>query len=465
MKKIAYLLLLTLTISLFSGCSGCRKKGVVDEEEKIELVYYRLYDEEEVFEPIIQEFQKQNPNITIKYRMFTDIEEYENLIVNELAEGEGPDMFSVHNSWLLKHQNKISPAPDVITAADFSDVFVKVCTKDLIRVDSDNKKKVFGLPLFVDSLGLYYNKDHFEDKIPEKGKPSETWEELKDDVFKLTEEDNSFERFESAGIAMGRADNILRAVDILYMLMLQNNTDFYNSGYSQAVFAEKQDDEEPGIEALELFASFGQPDNKNYSWNDTISDADSAEKEIIPFVKGKVSMIIGYSYLYEEIMNQIVIEDKKGYAIDRNDVKVAAIPQMFEGTKNKATFADYFAETVSRNTEYPNEAWQFLEFLTRKENAKKYHEETNRPPSRRDLIEDQKSEPIYGIFAAQSGYADSYLMMDDVEYDDIFESAIGNVVAGEDAEDALMDAQNDINDLLPSGGFLDTLEPKEENNN
>ena len=51
------------------------------------------------------------------------------------------------------------------------------------------------------------------------------------------------------------------------------------------------------LTALELFTSFGLPSQKNYSWNKYLADADSGEKEIKTFANGKVSMIMGYTYV------------------------------------------------------------------------------------------------------------------------------------------------------------------------
>ena len=40
--------------------------------------------------------------------------------------------------------------------------------------------------LFI-PLALYYNKPAFEDKVPSRGRPADTWEELKEDVEETEE--------------------------------------------------------------------------------------------------------------------------------------------------------------------------------------------------------------------------------------------------------------------------------------
>ena len=196
----ASILILTSLTLLLSGCFE-RQDGGPAKQQRIKLVYYKMFDEEDVINPLIQQFKANNPSVDIVYRKFEDLEEYENLIINELAEGEGPDIFSVPNYWFLRHAKKISPAsPNLIPPSVFADTFVSVATNDLVLRDpNDGIVKVFGIPLTVDTMALYYNKSTFEDKIPARGKPAATWEELKEDVFKITKTDKSFERFECFG--------------------------------------------------------------------------------------------------------------------------------------------------------------------------------------------------------------------------------------------------------------------------
>ena len=459
-KLIAVLSILTLLPLI-----GCTKEQPVQTvvKDDVELTYYRLFDGEDIFDPLIKAYESENSHVTINYRKFTDPEEYLDLIINELAEGEGPDMFSMHNTWFTQHRKKLNPVPtDLVSTTDFESIFVNVAADDLILPDETGTSRIYGLPMYVDTLALYYNEDHFEDAIPSRGEPATTWEEVQEDVYKLTKSDNSFERFEVAGIALGRADNILRAIDILYLLMIQSGVEFYDETYTEATFADSQGVasdglDQPGADALEFFTSFALPSSKYYCWNAYLSDDESSEKEIETFAEGKVSMILGYSYLYEQIMDQIEELEKSGDdAISANIVKVAAIPQVDDpetSTEKRDVYASYFAETVSRTSENPEEAWAFLSYLVSAESLQHYHDETHRPTSRRDLIEEQSEESIYGIFVDQIGYAESFPIADADAYEEIFTEAIEAVLNTADPADAMRDAQEAIDALIPDEGF------------
>lgn len=469
MYKIKYLfaaLVILLPLLLFPGCKRQQNTGA-NNRPVVTLTYYKAFDNEDVLKPLFQEFQSKNPHIRIQYRKFTDFDEYTNLILNELAEGEGPDIFSMPNTWIAANTKKLVPAPlEVITPAQAEQVFVSAAAKDILQFDKDGEKKMFGAPLTVDTLALYYNKAHFDDAIPEKGAPSSTWEALKEDVFRLSKKDNSFERFFRAGIALGRSDNIARATDIVYLLMLQYRADIYDDNYKAVKFARSigTPPVTPGAQALDLFVSFAVPDNKNYSWNAFLAQAENPEKELAAFVTGKVSMIVNYSFAYQQIIDLIKTKRASGLGtIDPENVKVASIPQVFDpavSPDKRVSYASYFVEVVGRNSKHPQEAWQLLSFLAGKNSLQHYFEKTKKPTSRRDLIEAQAKEPIYGVFVNQIGYAETFPLYDRELFSAAIKKAIDETGLTGRAEQAVRTAERLINEKLPTDGFVPLPPPK-----
>ncbi len=463
-KTTIYLVIFVITGSaLLSGCSFKKTPTELGVDYTgVELTYYKVFDDSDVIAPLILQFESDHPGLEIHYRKFSDFSEYERVILNEMAEGEGPDIFSMQNTWFASNYKKLSPLPnDMGTTTDFANTFVDVAYQDLVRTDQDGHIQVYGLPMTVDTLAIYYNKDHFEDRIPAKGKPSATWEGIKEDVILLNKEDTSFDRFDVSGISLGRADNITRAVDILYLLFMQYGVEFYNDNISEATFTSRQGSgaySYPALEALDFFLSFSDEDVKHYSWNEFVVDDDTSGKEIEAFARGDVSMIVGYSYTYDLIINEINLMDAKGVnAIEVSSIKTAPIPQLYDpevSGEKRVTYASYFAETVSRNSEYPETAWDFLVFITNAENLDYYFDETHNPTSRRDMIEEQKKDPIYGVFASQIGFAESFPIIDYYTYKDIFEELIHASEGSRDYETLLIQAQSGINEYLPEEGIL-----------
>ena len=463
MYKLKKTFLLFLVAVLVFGLSACRKKDPpkkLQTFDGVELTYYKMFDDSDAIEPIIQKYIAAHPGLTIKYKKFDNFDEYQRVILNEMAEGEGPDIFSMQNTWFTSNYKKINPMPlEFGSPEEFAQVFVDVAYKDLVRTNDEGIEGVYGLPMTVDTLALYYNKAHFEDRIPKRGRPSDTWEGIKEDVVLLNKEDNSFERFEVAGIALGRADNIQRGVDALYLMMLQHGVKFYNDNISEAVFAGQQGgiSSYPGLAALELLASFADQDQKHYSWNKYLVD-EYGQKEVEAFARGKVSMVLGFSYLYNDIVNEINVLKASGVqTIDLSDIRVAQAPQLFDpdiSTDKRVTYANYFAETVSRNSEHPDIAWDFLLELTKKENLQFYFDKLKKPTSRRDMINDQKKDPTYGVFAAQIGFAESFPILDYFKYKEIFTDVLTQINDGRGGRSDLVDAQDEITKMLPPGGLL-----------
>ncbi|MCX6735003.1 MAG: extracellular solute-binding protein [Candidatus Peregrinibacteria bacterium] len=463
-KKIRLTTSILLIVSLLF-VTGCRTKAPTAAKANyngVVLNYYKVFDSSEILDPIIRQYETDHPGLKINYRQFADFTEYQRVVLNEMAEGGGPDIFSMQNTWFMSNYKKLIPMPITFgTPNDFGGTFVDVAYNDLVRPDKDGVTQVYGMPMTVDTLALYYNKAQVEDRLASKGgKPSKTWEGIKDDVIQLNKSSNSLSRFEVSGIAAGRADNISRGVDTLYLLMLQYGTKFYNDNFSEASFAGQQGGLAlyPGIEAVRLFVSFADSKQRHYSWNEYVVSDPTGNKEVDAFAKGQVSMIFGYAYTYDDIVKAInSMKDKGGTILNVKDIGIAPAPQLFDPSvsKNKrVAYASYFAEAVSRNSKHPDIAWDFLIELTKKKNLDYYFNKTHKPTSRRDMIEDQRKDPVYGVFADQVAYAESFPILDYSVYKDLFTTVITKANLAGVGNSALLDAQTKVTEMLPPDGLV-----------
>lgn len=456
-NKISTLLIAALILIMPVFLSGCLQKkcpkpaenipgtsafrndcpfGAAEEEVKgpKELDFYFVYDNTDAFKEQLQAFQSQNPGVVVRTKKFVSLQEYEDMVINEIAEGEGPDVFMIHNSWILKHWKKLLPMPMdlpiILTPDMYRQTFFGAAADDLIL-----DEQIYGMPLSIDNLAIYYNKAYFRDLLATSDRPGVLWEEIKDQVFQLTKQNNSPERFALSGIGIGRADNVASAVDTLYTLMLEYGVEFYDQKGETATFASAASPSaavaNPGVEALTLYTSFGLPTYKNYSWNDTITGFAPGEKEINPFVRGKTAMILGYPYLYDVMVQSIQNQQKTGKShIAIDEIGTAPMPQLVSATEStrRDTWASYFPLVVARTTDAPKEAWALVQYLTTADSLQTYYKKTHRPTSRKDMIQEQQTDPLFGVFAYQAPFAKSFKIYDAAAYDKIFRDAIQQVV-------------------------------------
>ena len=393
LNKILYLFLAAvfLTVSGF-GCklTTAEQQAAV---KPITLNYWRVWDDQDAFDQVIKDYQTVHPNITINYRKFR-YEEYETELINALAEDRGPDIFSIPESWLRKYQAKIQPMPAqikmgyIIEKGSFFNLNkekvieirnetaptlrqIKDKYADTIYNDAVIGDQVYGLPLSLDSLVMFYNKDITNQsgitQIPT------TWSAFQEAVIKATKfefENNIIQ----SGTALGTGFNVERSFDIISVLMMQSGAIMSDVRNMPTFFSGITKDGKrvnPGQTALQFYADFASPVKSVYSWNNTMPNSLQA------FMAGKVGFFFGYNYHLAQIR-----------ASSRVNFGIAPIPQI-PGNPT-VNYANYWLESVSKKSKYTNEAWNFLLFLNQPEEITKYLAVTNAPTAQKALITGQQ---------------------------------------------------------------------------
>lgn len=403
-KKALALFLLGIFI-LGSGF-GCKSGGKEAQEasKPITITYWRVFDGPDAFSEIIKKYNALHPNITINYRKLR-YEEYENELINALAEDRGPDIFSIHNTWMKKYESKLAALPKTttlayqvtqgtikkevvqklqttnsLTARELRDNFVDVVSADVILSDG----QIYGLPLSVDTLAMYYNKDLFNQAgISEV--PAYWNNDFVQVVKKMTLQNVQKELVQS-GVALGGGKNINRASDILSVLMLQSGATMMNER-GQVLFNVSNNDNSyfPGLDALRFYADFSDPAKESYSWNDTLPNS------LEMFMNGTLGIMFSYSYDLPTIKAQA----------PKLNFSVAKLPQIEGNPPTNINFANYWIEVVSKKSPYINEAWDFVQFMTKAENVQSYLDNSKKPTALRALVAEQKKNEEIGVFADQ----------------------------------------------------------------
>ncbi len=368
----------------------------------------------------------------------------------------------IRNAWRAPFENKTAPAPEsLLTEREYREALVDVAASDFIGTEN----KIYGIPLSVDSLGLYYNKDLFN--AAGITQPPSTWNEVVEDVRKLTELDQ-FGNITRSGIALGTGANINRSSDILTLLMLQFDPDGTNLVNGRVSFADRKN-----IDALEYYTQFSRIGSPTYSWNPR------QHYSIDSFYEGTTAMMINYSWQYETVKQKNA----------KLNIGVASLPQMNPGTP--VNVANYWGYAVSKDkpvrtqasagdglasldAEKQNflrvfESWQFLKFFALSGEKKsiqmmngltgttkdfpltfdpteKYLEETHKPAARRDLVAAQANTLTLAPFAYGNLIAKNWYQGNPEGVDGILIDMIESVNRGEKSgEEALSAAANRIN--------------------
>lgn len=429
-RILKYATLLGALVVIFSGC-GERTSP----PEKVTLEYWGVWNEKSEMQKLITDFNAKYSHISIKYRKLR-YEEYQDLLLTGWAQDKGPDIFSIQNSWVGAYKNFIEPMPQSMTvkrqyikesfggakkdpvveevkipgydARTLNQKFVQVVVDDAVI-----NTQVYGLPLSIDTLAMYYNRDMLAQvQIPQ---PPILWSEFIEIIPRLTllDQDGNIIR---SGAAMGTTKNVDRAVDILANLMLQNGTDIVSD--KKVVLTQVSQTQRgyyPGPRALEFYTDFALPTKQVYTWSENMPSSLEA------FAQGRVAFFFGYAY-----HPPLVQAQAQGINFD-----VAKFPQI--ETARTVNFANYWVETVAKKSKYKNEAWAFIQFATDQENVIPFLEKSKKPAALLTLITSQASEnPILSPFIIQGLTAKSwYHGRKPVDAEAALETAIQKILAND----------------------------------
>ena len=129
MKKIiSLLLLLTLVLTLFSGCHGSREMDAFtvppefDTSRNYEITFWAKNDtnitQVEIYKQTIEDFQALYPNITVNLRLYTDYGKIYNDVITNIATGTTPNVcitYPDHIATYLTGSNSVVSLDNLMT--------------------------------------------------------------------------------------------------------------------------------------------------------------------------------------------------------------------------------------------------------------------------------------------------------------------------------------------------------------
>lgn len=388
------------------------------------LIYWGIQEDVSIITPIIADFEKEHPNIKVEY-LKQEKEQYIDRLVTRSNNGNGPDIFQFHNTWVPQLASLLLPLPNgVLSKEDFSKNYYAVAKSDLIKNGA-----IYGVPLQIDTLNLYINRDLFQ---AAGLKAPTTWIEFGNYARQLTVKGEN-NTIKTAGAAMGTSSNITHAPDIISMLFVQNGVNLNNMPSNIQAAGD----------ALNFYSSFTLPTGN--VWDDTLDESIKA------FASGTLAMHFGYSWDFFTIKS-----------LNPNlPFDIYPVPNL---PGQNATVASYWVEGISSKTRYQKEAFLFMQYLARKETAQKlFAEETKirnfgEPYARVDLADSLKDSIAYSFVevapnAVSSFFADGTFDNGlNSQMNSLLNTAVDSVLKGTAPESAAETLSQGVSKILKQYG-------------
>lgn len=409
-KKItSFSIIAAILVMLGIGCKGPDPAAEL-ESKKVVLEYWTVYDDVDQLNKLIAEYTAERPYIQVNLKQIPPGEFYSRL-VEALAEDRGPDIISVQNRALGSMISKLAPMPGAVddtlvtqegglvgpgqkiqpltrilpTPREIESEYIRAIYRDVVI-----NGQVYGLPLSVDTMAIFYNKDLL-DRSGVAQVPT-NWNEFRTAVRKITKYDAKSAVIQS-GTALGTGNNISGVDDLLYIFFAQSGTNFVTDSGRPLFQNAGSYEEAPGSAnyLLNFYTGFANKTTEEYSWDEAKPPAIDA------FTAGSVGFFFGYSY------HLPVIKAKAP------QLNFGIIPLFQLDPERPVDVVTYWVQAVTLKSKHQGEAWGLIDFLTHSSATKSYLDATGRPTALRAYIDEQKKKSelapfVNNVLTAKSWY-------------------------------------------------------------
>lgn len=398
-----------------------------ENEEKITLVYWGLWEPDSVMKSVIDQYESDHPNVTIEYvqKSFTQYEAnaFTRITQTTTDSTPAPDIIRINNGWLSKFQPHLAPLPSTImSASEYATNFYPTALDDFTGTDGN----LYAIPIEIDGLALFYNKKLFNDAgITE---PPVDWDELIAYGKKLTKKASNGD-ITQAGVALGTAKNIRHSTDIFSLLLLQNGVEITNADDTQVTLTSTR-----AQSAMEFYTNFV---SVHKTWSPDLAN------DLEAFYSGKLAMMFAPSWRAFDVIN----------SAPSIEFGIAPVPQL--PGNNPVNYSMYWGEAVSAASPNQLAAWEFIEYLSEPEQQREMFSNSSQlrafgePYSRKDMATELQDNPYAAAFVQMAPTMKAWKMGEQAFVEESIRTAINDVAeGGVDIIQALREAEERINEEL-----------------
>lgn len=365
---------LSLASSLFLAGCGSQSSGSEEGADGPVEITYSIWDPVQLpgMKAAADAFNEKEDNITVNVEV-TPWEQYWTKLESSAKGGNMPDVFWMHSNEIAKYSEgdvlmDVSEAMETDEEIDLS-----LFPDDLVDQFKEGDQ-MLGVPKDYGTIGLWYNKDLFDEAGLDYPDETWTWDTLLDRAIELTDEDAGVYGFLAP---LGREEGY-------HNFIYQNGGEVLSEDKKQSGFRDQAT-----IDAVQWYIDLslkhkvsptaGQfADNSNMSY----------------FQSGRAAMAFFGSWMTAEIASN---EESNEFA------DVAVLPK----GKEKASIYNGLANSVAADTKHPEAALKFLKFLSSEEGME---------------IQGQEGGAIPALEGADSSFVEAYpqfnteIFLDEMDY-------------------------------------------------
>jgi len=355
--------------------------------------------------PLINAYTSANPNVEIDYTQEViaqkDISNYRSKLNDIIVTGNTstpPDIFMIDKGWSGIFAPYLQPAPsNIIGPNDLKNNFYDFVSSDFVI-----NNNVYGVPLWVDTLAMIYNKKLWQ--TANLTEPNSDWHKfVTTQAVPLTLSTNG--KITQSGFGGGLTKNNEFWFDSLNMFLMQNGVNLVDAN-NQAVFAENP----KSADAISFYQQFSTGTNK--TWDNTFN------QDVAAFLEGKLATYLAPSWRLNDIVKY------NNLANLGLNIGISEVPQLQSSNSiAKADFADYWGNVVNKKSANSDAAWKFLAFITQPAQLQLLNQTAVADKTtgigllypRKDMTTQQTGDANLGVYAKSLNYAKSWQMVDSIE--------------------------------------------------
>ncbi|MBB3128589.1 multiple sugar transport system substrate-binding protein [Paenibacillus rhizosphaerae] len=355
-KPLSAILMTALsTVLLLSGCGGGsngedqQTETATASKGKVTIDFWTFWGSETrrpIIENIIDDFNKSQDRITVKhtYYPFGDIWTKE---LAAVAAGNPPDVIvnTIEATGQRADKNQNTNLSEFLKKEDIKGRFFPELWDTVLY-----KGEAYALPFTTDTRMMFYNKDHFKEAGLDPDKFPDTWAELEETAKKLDRKNGSvytrigyspqYAGFDWGSIAMN----------------FDKGTNFFDDTGKPVI------NDQAHLDAMNYVL-----DNANRIGQKNLDTfkASFGSKQANPFIAGQVSIWPDATTFYTQI---------RDFGQNLN-FGIAPIPEISKDSGHYSVGGGFVLE-IPKGAKHPQEAWEFMRYLTDK-SAQKYWAEKN----------------------------------------------------------------------------------------